>query len=75
MGSAVPLGLVGRASCGWRCAVLIDEDGVVWVALWLGGRRVGTVVCRWDWWGERCVGSCGGESVVWVELCHWKCIA
>ena len=35
---AVPLGLVGRPSCGSRCAVMICGEGVVWVAL-----------CRLDW--------------------------
>ena len=37
VGSVVPLGLAGRAWCGWRCAGRIGGEGVVWVAL-----------CRWE---------------------------
>ena len=42
MGSAVPLGFAGRALCGWRCAVVIGGEGMVWLSL-----------CQGDWWEER----------------------
>ena len=45
MGSAVPLGLAGRAWSGWRCAVVTSGKGMVWVSL-----------CHGDWWGERGLG-------------------
>ena len=46
MGGAVPLGLVGRASGGLRCSVVIGGEAVLWVAL-----------CRCDSRGERGMGS------------------
>ena len=38
---------------------MICGESLVWVAL-----------CRWDWQGERGLGS-AVESVVWVALCRW----
>ena len=63
MGSAVPL--AGRASCGWRCAIGIGGEGVVWVAL-----------CCWDPRRGRGMGTVGigGESVLRVALCHLECV-
>ena len=45
MGGAVPL-FAGKASCGWRCAMGIGGEGVLWVAL-----------CRCDFAEERAMGS------------------
>ena len=69
---AVPWGLVGRAWFGWRCAVVIAGESLVWVALCrcdcLSGRRCAVVIageslvwvapCRCDWWGELGLGGC-----------------
>ena len=35
VGGSVLLGLVGRALCGWRCAVRIGREAVVWVGVQL----------------------------------------
>ena len=40
MGGAVLWGLVGGVSSGWRCAIWIGGEGVAWMALWRGRRRM-----------------------------------
>ena len=48
LGGAVPLGLVGKALRGWRCAIGIGGQSVAWVVLchrdWRGRRRMGGAV-------------------------------
>ena len=68
------LGLVSRASRGWRRVIGIADQGVVWA------RRV-CGVCGAVPWGllvgvSR--GWCrviriGEQGVVWVAPCHWDC--
>ena len=63
VGGAVSLGLVGRASCGWRCVIAIDGEGVVWVAL-----------CHWDWWAGRRVGGAVSLRLMGKASCGWRCV-
>ena len=75
---AVPMGLVGKASCGWRCAIGIGRGGVArgpccyWD--WRGRRRVGGAVAGKATRGWRCATGIGGEGVAWMALCHWDCL-
>ena len=52
LGGAVSLGLLGRASSGWRRVIGIAGQGVVWVAL-----------CHWDCWARRRLGGGGAVSL------------
>ena len=73
VGGAVSSGLLGKASCGWRChwdsgpgwrcVVVIGGQGVVWVAL-----------CRCDWWGGRRVGGAVSLGLLGRASCWWRCV-
>ena len=76
------LGLLSRASCGWRRVIRIGEQGVVWVAavslgLLTRACRVGGAVslglvsrasCGW----RRVIGI-ADDGVVWVVPCLKDC--
>ena len=57
------LGLLIRASSGWRCVIGIGVGRRVAGAVSLG--LVGRASPGW-----RCVIGIGGQGVVWVALCH-----
>ena len=75
------LGLVSRASSGWRCVIRIADQGVVWVApchwdCWAGRRLGGAVslgLLTSAWSGWRRVIKIGEQGVAWVAPCHWDC--
>ena len=62
LGGAVPRGLVGRAWSGWRSAVVIGGESVVWVAL-----------CSGDWRGERGLGGAVPWGLVGIAWSGWRC--
>ena len=70
------LGLLTRASSGWRRVIGIADQGVVWVAPhhWdcSHGRRLGgTVFLSFGW--RRVIGI-ADQGVVWVVAPrHWDC--
>ena len=77
------LGLLGRASSGWRQVIGIADQGVVWAAPchWdcLAGRRLGGAVslgllARASS-GWRCVIGIADQRVVLVAPCHCNCWA
>ena len=78
------LGLLTRASSGWRRVIGIADQGVVWVALchWIAGQGVVWVaLCYWDCWAGHRVGGAmslglrGRASFGWRRVIGiaWDC--
>ena len=74
MGVAVPLRLVGMASCGWRCALGIAGECGRRCAFAIGGESVVWVaLCHCDWRGERGAGGAVLLGLRGRALCGWRC--
>ena len=58
---AVSLGLLGRASCGWRCVIGIAGQGVLWVA-----------PCHWDCWAGRRLGGAMSLGLLTRASSGWR---